>query len=270
MKLLLGDGDMAAAAVDVNLTNKSGFTVLDLLDVVQQIVNEPGDYILRDLLLRSGALRASELIKSSSAATPQVHQNSSITEPPQIQNQQNVFVMETSFLNPSQLWKMSVKELEQSSEGTKNALMVVVVLIATVTYQAILQPPGGFNAHEYWNITTFQGPALMIKSLALFIPFTILNSVGFFTSVAVIILLINRFPLKKLLRLAVCSMAATYACGFLYIAPAAFIVSLVVPMTMAVVLTADPVGFRTHLTKMMARFRVGSRGVSRNETHVEA
>lgn len=84
MKLLLGDGDMAAAAVDVNLTNKSGFTVLDLLDVVRQIVNESGDYILRDLLLRSGALRASELIKSSSAPTPQVHQNSSITEPPRI------------------------------------------------------------------------------------------------------------------------------------------------------------------------------------------
>lgn len=269
MKLLLGDGDTAAAAVDVNLTNKSGFTVLDLLDVVRQIVNESGDYILRDLLLRSGALRASELIKSSSAPTPQVHQNSSITEPPRIQNQQNVFVMETSFLNPSQLWKMAVKELEQSSEGSKNALMVVVVLIATVTYQAILQPPGGFDAQD-WNITPFQGPALMIKSLALFIPFTILNSVGFFTSVAVIILLINRFPLKKLLRLAVCSMAATYACGFLYIAPAAFIVSLVVPMTMAVVLIADPVGFRTHLAKMMARFRVGSRGISRNETHVEA
>lgn len=265
--MLLGDGDMAGAAVDVNLTNKSGITALDLLDVVQQIVSEPGDYMLRDLLLRSGALRASELIKSSSAATPQVHQNSSITEPPQIQNQQNVFVMETSFLNPSQLWKMSVIELEQSSEGTKNALMVVVVLIATVTYQAILQPPGGFDA-QGWNITPFQGPALMIRSLALFIPFTILNSVGFFTSV--IILLINRFPLKKLLRLAVCSMAATYACGFLYIAPAAFIVSLMVPMTMAVVLTADPVGFRIHLTKMMARFGVGSRGVSRNETHVGA
>lgn len=140
MKLLLGDGDMAGLAVDVNLTNNGGFTALELLDVVQQIVNETGDYILRDLLLCLGALRASELIMSSSAATPQVHQNSSITEPSQIQNQQNVFVMimKTSFLNASRLWKRYVKELEQSSEGAKNALMVVVVLIATVTYQVIL------------------------------------------------------------------------------------------------------------------------------------
>lgn len=265
MKLLLGDGDMAAAAVDVNLTNKSGFTVLDLLDVVQQIVNEPSDYILRDLLLRSGALRASELIQSSSAATPQVYQNSSITEPPQIQNQQNVFAMNTSFMNPSKLWKMSVKELEQSSEGTKNALMVVVVLIATVTYQVILQPPGGFE-HDRWHGYQVN----MAHRMSIFIPFTVLNSVGFFTSIVVIILLINRFPLKRLLCLAVCSMAATYACGFSYIAPAGLIISLSVPLTMAIVFIADPVGFSICLSKKMARFGVRSRGVSRNETHVGA
>lgn len=264
MKLLLGDGDMAAAAVDVNLTNKSGFTVLDLLDVLQQIFNEPSDYILRDLLLRSGALRASELIQSSSAATPLVYQNSSITEPPQIQNQQNVFVMNTSFMNPSKLWKMSVKELEQSSEGTKNALMVVVVLIATVTYQVILQPPGGFEYHS-WN---GYHQANMAYRMSIFIPFTVLNSVGFFTSIVIIILLINRFPLKRLLCLAVCSMAATYACGFFYIAPAGLIISLSVPLTMAIIFIADPVGFSICLSKKMARFRVRSRGVSRNETHV--
>ena len=270
MKLLLGDDDLAGV-VDVNLTNNSGFTALDLLDVAQQIVNEPGDYILRDSLLRSGAMRASELIMASSAAAPQVHQNISITEPPQIGNQQNVLVMKTSFLNPSKLWKMSVKELEQSSEGTKNALMVVVVLIATVTYQVILQPPGGFDSDE--RISRWGPPfiinARMSLNMPVFIPFIVINSIGFFTSIAVIILLINRFPLKRLLRLAVFSMAATYACGFFYIAPFGLIVSLTVPLTMAVVAIADPAGIICFF-KTMARYGVRSRGVSRNETPVGA
>lgn len=110
----------------------------------------------------------------------------------------------------------------------------------------------------------------MADSMAVFIPFIVLNSVGFFTSIAAIDLLINRFPLKRLLQLAVFSMAATYACGFFYIAPAGLVVALTVPLTMAVVVTAEPVGFRIGFSKTMARFGVRSRGVFRNETSVGA
>jgi hypothetical protein len=75
VKLLLGGdgiGSQQEAAVSVNETNKSGFTALDVSDVVQQMMCEPTDFMLRDLLLRAGALRASELEDVDAA---QVHRS---------------------------------------------------------------------------------------------------------------------------------------------------------------------------------------------------
>jgi hypothetical protein len=64
----------------VNLTNKSGFTALDVLDVIQQMAGEPNDFMLRDLLLRAGALRASELEDVDTAHVH--HKQISVTEAP--------------------------------------------------------------------------------------------------------------------------------------------------------------------------------------------
>ncbi|KAE8075670.1 hypothetical protein FH972_014364 [Carpinus fangiana] len=58
MKLLLDGDGSHHEAVGVNMTNRSGFTALDVSDVIQQMVGEPTDFMLRDLLLRAGALRA--------------------------------------------------------------------------------------------------------------------------------------------------------------------------------------------------------------------
>jgi hypothetical protein len=58
VKLLLGGDGSQLKAVLVNLTNKSGFTALDVSDVIHQMVGEPTDFMLRDLLLRAGSLES--------------------------------------------------------------------------------------------------------------------------------------------------------------------------------------------------------------------
>jgi hypothetical protein len=101
VKLLLGGdgiGSQQEAAVSVNVTNKSGFTALDVSDVVQQMMGEPTNFMLRDLLLRTGALRASELEDVHAA---QVHhvQISMTTLPPN-KTLWQFLLHEISLLNP--------------------------------------------------------------------------------------------------------------------------------------------------------------------------
>jgi len=103
--------------------------------------------------------------------------------------------------------------VKKSPSQTQNALLVVAVLIATITYQAILSPPNGF-----YNGTDYSA-AKISDNLQEFIPFMVPTSIGFFASLAVIILVMDGFPLKALLGIAVRCMAASYICGLLLIGP---------------------------------------------------
>jgi hypothetical protein len=111
------------------------------------MVGEPTDFMLRDLLLRAGALRASEV---EDIDTAQVYQRQiSVTAlPPKSPRQ---FLLNgISLLNPLRFWKTLAKEVKKSSSETQNALLVVAVLIATITFQAILSPPNGvYTGDDY-------------------------------------------------------------------------------------------------------------------------
>jgi len=68
---------------------------------------------------------------------------------------------------------MLAKEVKKSSSQTQNALLVVAVLIASMTYQAILSPPLGiYNGDDY-------SQANLAINLREFLPFMIPNSIGF-------------------------------------------------------------------------------------------
>jgi len=177
VKLLLCDGSQQEA-VCVNLTNKSGLTALDVLDVIQQMVGQPTDFMLRDLLLRAGALRASEL---EDVDTVQVHHRQIlVTEAPPPQMPLWQFLLhEISLLNPLRFRKRFAEEVKNAPSQTQNALLVVAVLIATITYQAILNPPGGL----YSNTGSEGGAsfgAYIAFDIGEFIPFMVANSIGFF------------------------------------------------------------------------------------------
>ncbi|KAE8075917.1 hypothetical protein FH972_014598 [Carpinus fangiana] len=207
VRLLLPD-DSQQEAVCVSLTNKNGFTALDVLDVIQQMAGEPIDYKLRDLLLRAGALRASEL------------ENVDIVQETKASTSLWQFLLhEISLLNPLRFWKTLANEVKSSPLQTQNALLVVAVLIATITYQAILNPPGGlFDGTVQNNNTATAKPsedqyfgAYIATDFGNFIPFMVVNTIGFFVSLVVIILVMDEFPLKALLGIAVRCMAAGVA-----------------------------------------------------------
>jgi hypothetical protein len=210
VKLLLGGDGSQQEAAGVNVTNNSGFTALDVSDVVQQMVGEPTNFMVRDLLLRAGALRGSEV---EDFDTAQVHHKQiSVTAlPPRTLLQ--FLLHEISLLNPWRFWKTLTEEVKKSPSQTQNALLVVAVLIATITYQAILSPPNGFYSGTDYSA------AKISDNLQEFIPFMVPTSIGFFASLAVIILVMDGFPLKALLGIAVRCMAASYICGLLLIGP---------------------------------------------------
>lgn len=126
------------------------------------------------------------------------------------------------------------KEVEDSPADTRNALMVVAVLIATITYQAVLSPPGGFrqspdsnkgekNRQEEEFIKPHSnGMAVISSDVGMFITVTVIGSVGFFSSMLIIFILTSRFPLRVLLWLAVLAVCGDFACSLLYIAPVPF------------------------------------------------
>ncbi|KAE8075671.1 hypothetical protein FH972_014365 [Carpinus fangiana] len=213
VKLLLCDGSQQETVL-VNLTNKSGFTALDVSDVIQQMAGEPTDFMLRDLLLRARALRASEV---KNFETAQVHHEQISAMPPPPKTTPQTLRQFLLLLNPLRFWKKLAKEVKNSPSQTQNALLVVVVLIATMTYQAILSPPDGIGG-EVDSPDKYDGH--YSKKFIDFIPFMIPNTIEFFVSLIVIILAMDEyFPLKALLGIAVRCMGASYLCGLLLITP---------------------------------------------------
>lgn len=156
----------------------------------------------------------------------------------------NFLVRIADSLNICNLWSAMIKELEGSPVETKNALMVVAVLIATVTYQAVLSPPGGFKQSTD-NTGDSNGPpeiigvklhsngmAVISSDPAIFAIVTVFGTIGFFSSMIIIFILTRGFPLKVLLWLALFAVCADFVCSLMYIAPVAFNIVYVAAMLM--------------------------------------
>ncbi|XP_059450796.1 ankyrin repeat-containing protein BDA1-like [Corylus avellana] len=245
VKLLLSGDGSYREAVGVNMTNKSGLTALDVSDVIQQMVGEPTDFMLRDLLLRAGALRVYEIEDIDTAEVH--HRQISVREAPPPQTLRQLLLHEISYLNPWRVWKMLANEVKKSPSQTQNALLVVAVLIATITYQAILDPPNGVyygEDHVAANIS---------EDLQEFLSFMVPNTIGFFASLAVIILVMDGFPLKALLGIAVRCMAASYVCGFLLIGPTSINASRLAMTIIGIMVFLDFVRFAYWLVRRWSK-----------------
>ncbi|XP_042505543.1 ankyrin repeat-containing protein BDA1-like [Macadamia integrifolia] len=211
---MLHNGDAISNEVEVNALNSSSLTPLDVSDVVLQGLNE-GEFSMVEKLVRAGAKRAQDVLPQKGPAADQVQPNkpAGMLLPPPC---------------PWNLWRELTKEIGEASNEKQSGLMVVAVLIATVTYQAILSPPSGFTGNEVssWsqiNAILRKGSAIrqavMARDPEVFAIFTLFNTIGFFASMGMICLLTIGFPLRAGLRLAMVSMTATYICAVFYIAP---------------------------------------------------
>ncbi|KAK6260961.1 hypothetical protein SCA6_015435 [Theobroma cacao] len=137
--LLIGQ-EAVVSRVNANAITSNGFTPKDVLDLLLQSGGDLYDIHIYQMFQQAGAVKAQEI------TTGPAHIQ---TEAESLNNEQIL----RSCCSWNQ-WKELMKEVTESSSETKNSLMVVPVLIATITYQAILSPPSGFWSAESKNSTT--------------------------------------------------------------------------------------------------------------------
>ncbi|KAK6240134.1 hypothetical protein QUC31_005603 [Theobroma cacao] len=137
--LLIGQ-EAVVSRVNANAITSNGFTPKDVLDLLLQSGGDLYDIHIYQMFQQAGAVKAQEI------TTGPAHIQ---TKAESLNNEQ--ILRSCCSWN---LWKELMKEVTESSSETKNSLMVVPVLIATITYQAILSPPSGFWSAESKNSTT--------------------------------------------------------------------------------------------------------------------
>lgn len=221
-------------------------TAMDILDILLGCSCELHDIEIREILRNAGGVRSRDNFTSTNdhqgvvvvpPCTPTITANQE--QPIVHQDHISIYIRQERIVSRAtkllkDFSKEIFKEIDISTSETRSALMVVAVLIATVTYQGGIYPPGGvWQEHSHdknSNITTTTvvvagksmhheaGRAIMEYQHLCFLLFMVFNTVGFFTSLIIISLLTSKFPLKAWLRLAVISMATAFGCGVCFIA----------------------------------------------------
>lgn len=204
--------------VEVNALNKRGLTALDILSIFD---SEAGDREIADILIQAGALTAQAIVPHTGGENA-THDSTNYgsTQPGERTPTRCRHIL--NCIRHHHRWLDYFKYMEgrDSAEFVRSALLLVAALIATATYTAVLQPPGGLW-QDNWpplgsNVTSIgtthkAGQAVLGTqnpiSYALFLCF---NSMGFFASIQMIAYLTNGFPLRMELRIALAALVATY------------------------------------------------------------
>ncbi|KAJ4957379.1 hypothetical protein NE237_024490 [Protea cynaroides] len=186
--------------IEVNTLNTYGFTALDVL------LQSPRDLKDMDILmslLQAGAMRA----KDGSLGKKTKDQ---ISSKPYHSKRSNS--------------KKDPKKKGDWVRKKRNTIMVVASLIATMAFQAGVNPPGGL-----WQETTFDSHGnlghhagssiLSTENPSAYDEFLVVNTVGFIASLSIILSLISGLPLKNrffmwvlmvIMWIAITSMAQVY------------------------------------------------------------
>uniref|UniRef100_A0A5K0VUG1 PGG domain-containing protein n=7 Tax=Nymphaea colorata TaxID=210225 RepID=A0A5K0VUG1_9MAGN len=175
--------------VEVNALNKNGYTALD---VVENDTSNSGALSMGSTLRNAGARASGDVPPSSSL----IHR---IVASPEE-------VIRTPTMSPSRRNSPTVPPrrrrrhgrrktyIELHGEGLRNArntITVVAVLIATVTFAAVISPPGGTVQDG-----ELAGRAIM-GGTAAFKVFMVSNDVALFTSLSIVIVLVSVIPFRR-------------------------------------------------------------------------
>ncbi|KAF3785815.1 Ankyrin repeat-containing protein [Nymphaea thermarum] len=175
--------------VEVNALNRNGYTALD---VVENDTSNSGALSMGSTLRNAGARASGDVPPSS----PLIHRI--VASPAE--------VIRTPTMSPSRRNSPTVPPrrrrrhgrrktyIELRGEGLRNArdtITVVAVLIATVTFAAVISPPGG-TAQD----GELAGRAVM-GGTAAFKVFMVSNDVALFTSLSIVIVLVSVIPFRR-------------------------------------------------------------------------
>ncbi|CAN6456617.1 unnamed protein product [Victoria cruziana] len=173
--------------VEVNALNKNGYTALD---VVENDTSNSGALSMGSTLQNAGAKASGNLPPSSPLIYRIADSPAAVRTPTMSPSRRN------SPTVPRRRRRHGSRKsyVELHGEGLRNArntITVVAVLIATVTFAAVISPPGG----------TFQdgvlaGRAVMGKTAA-FKVFMVSNDVALFTSLSIVIVLVSVIPFRR-------------------------------------------------------------------------
>lgn len=205
--------------VEVNAINRNGFTALD---IVERDASNRDAFLIVSALQEAGAKNCDQLPPMSLDVRLQ---------PPDDTSQRMRFSMPkkvprfSSRNHTRWLHSNLEKQIEVENEGLRNArktIIVVAVLIATVTFAAGINPPGGYNQVTGKSIAGKQTP---------FKVFMVCNVLALFLSLGIVILLVSNIHvgrkslmkllavIHKLMWLSISLMAAAYIAALWTIMP---------------------------------------------------
>ncbi|KAF3445604.1 hypothetical protein FNV43_RR10780 [Rhamnella rubrinervis] len=232
VQLLLRNSTSIACKLELNAKNLKGLTAMDIMDIL--VLENPSDAHLQKILQRAGTIRAG-LDANSASSTPFASQLQhdavlNITnsqEPPLMESEKKDWIKHFRF-----------QQERDSPSDTRNVLLVVAALIATVTFQAGVSPPGHYrreenpmDSAEKCNATgkafspspspyERHSPAITVGLGALLGNlgtqfaasefFLLGNSLGLAASLCVIIYLTDGFPFQRELHISIYSMLFAY------------------------------------------------------------
>ncbi|KAI3826833.1 hypothetical protein L1987_00891 [Smallanthus sonchifolius] len=223
--------------MELNSLNKNGLTPLDTLLMFQ---SESGDREIVEILIQTGALKAENL--QSRADTQGERPNDHHTRPHEHPRSPAKKMLDYFKYN----------KLNDSPGKVRNTLLVIVILITAATYQPALSPPGGTWQDDYvpsspaTSNTTATKPHTAGQSIMLthnpiaYSIFLSANSVGFYTSLHMILVLTAAFPLRMEMQILVFALSTTYSTCMNAIAPHSFItygfiaISIILPFTIPI------------------------------------
>ncbi|KAH7691549.1 26S proteasome regulatory complex subunit PSMD10 protein [Dioscorea alata] len=214
VKLLLSKGGL----VEVNAMNHKGLTALDVL---LDSPIEHGDLTLGEVIRGAGGKKASEMDPQQTSLKTNTSRNESSGTTRPRSWVCNLF----GGRRPTRLQRRIKKQAQVEDNYTPGTLMVVATLIGTVTFQAGLNPPGGFIQRDGRDTSPLAGVAVLRSELSNFLLYDL---IGLFASFSIILILICVRPRKKkimmktlvlIMWVAVFSTALAFSAGILKIFP---------------------------------------------------
>lgn len=211
---MLDENNLSRGTIEVNSLNKKGLTPLDVL------LSGDGDSDIEEMLRLAGAVKA-ENLNSSSHNIVITTQNPSNNQQLTRQNRTRVEKPHQSLSKQLQNY-FKYNKLKDAPGKVRDTLLILSVLIATATYQAILSPPGGVwqDNNNDQIISHKAGESIMgSHNPTAYGLFLIFNSIGFFMSIHMIYFLTIDFPLLIELQVSLISLLVTYDTSMTAIAP---------------------------------------------------